>query len=241
MKIYGDSNSGNCLKVKWVCDHLRKPYTWIEIDTLKAETRTAGFLALNPAGQVPTVVFDDGQALAQSNAIIRYLARDSDLIPQDAFVAARMDAWLFWEQNSHEPYISVGRFQMVYLGKSQSELDPNLVKRGYVALDQLEQQLSRSRYLVGDSFSLADVSLLAYTRVAHEGGFDLARYAALDRMEQHLAGSRFFAGDAVSLADVSLLAYTRLAHEGGFDLGRYAAIRRWIGEAETKLGLQPAR
>ena len=134
MRIYGDEKSGNCLKVKWVCDYLRKPYTWIEIDTLKAETRTAEFLKLNPAGQVPTVVFDDGRALAQSNAIIRHLARDSDLIPADPFAVAKMDEWLFWEQYSHEPYVAVCRFQMVYLGKPVSDLDPDKVKRGYAAL-----------------------------------------------------------------------------------------------------------
>ena len=99
MKIYGDSNSGNCLKVKWVSDRLRLPYSWIEVDTMKGGSRTPDLLKLNPFGQVPTVLFDDGRALAQSNAIIRYLARDSDLIPQDAFVAARMDAWLFCSQN----------------------------------------------------------------------------------------------------------------------------------------------
>ena len=88
---------------------------------------------------------------------------------------------MFWEQNSHEPYVAVCRFQMVYLGKPQGALDPNLVKRGYAALDQLERQLSLSRFLVGDSFSLADVALLAYTRVAHEGGFDLSRYGAIGR------------------------------------------------------------
>ena len=196
MKIYGDTNSGNCLKVKWVCDHLALPYEWISVDTLKGETRTTEFLKLNGAGQVPTVVLDNGGVLAQSNAIIRYLARGSDLIPRDAFAEAKMDEWLFWEQYSHEPYIAVCRFQMVYLGKPASELDPEKVKRGY---------------------------------------------AALDRMEQHLAANRFFAGDDVSLADVSLLAYTRVAHEGGFDLGRYAAIRRWIGEAETFLGLPKVR
>ena len=175
MRIYGDSNSGNCLKVKWVCDHLRQPYAWIETDTLKGETRTAAFLKLNPAGQVPTVVFDDGRTLAQSNAIIRYLARDSDLIPIDPFDAAKMDEWLFWEQYSHEPYIAVCRFQMVYLGKLASELDPEKVKRGYAALARMEAQLAATSFLVGDMFSLADVALLAYTRVAHEGGFDLAR------------------------------------------------------------------
>src|SRR3954462_13654570 len=87
MKIYGDTNSGNCLKVKWVCERLALPYQWIDVDTLKGETRTTEFLKLNGGGQVPTVVFDDGRVLAQSNAIIRYFARDSDLIPADSFAA----------------------------------------------------------------------------------------------------------------------------------------------------------
>jgi glutathione S-transferase len=181
MKIYGDSNSGNCLKVKWVCDKLALPYTWIAVDIMKQETRTAEFLRLNSAGQVPTVEFDDGRALAQSNAIIRYLARGSDLIPADSFDAAKMDEWLFWEQYSHEPYIAVCRFQMVYLGKGASELDPEKVKRGYAALTRMQQQLALTPFLVGDRLSLADVSLLAYTRLAHEGGFDLSDYPALCR------------------------------------------------------------
>ena len=151
MKIYGDTNSGNCLKVKWVCDHLALPYSWIAVDTLKGETRTAEFLKLNSAGQVPTVEFDDGRTLAQSNAIIRYLARGSDLIPSDAFAEAKMDEWLFWEQYSHEPYIAVCRFQMFYLGKPASDLDPDKVKRGYAALARMEHQLALTPFLVGDS------------------------------------------------------------------------------------------
>jgi glutathione S-transferase len=181
MKIFGDGSSGNCLKVKWVCDLLAVPYDWVEIDTMKGESRTPEFLKLNGAGQVPTVAFDDGRVLAQSNAIIRYLARGSDLIPADSFAAAKMDEWLFWEQYSHEPYIAVCRFQMVYLGKAVSDLDPEKIKRGYAALARMEHQLAATRFLVGESFSLADVSLLAYTRVAHQGGFHLDGYAALRR------------------------------------------------------------
>jgi glutathione S-transferase len=181
MKIYGDDNSGNCLKVKWVCDRLALPYDWIAVDTMKRETRTPQFLALNSAGQVPVVELDDGRTLAQSNAIIRYLARGSALIPQDSFAAAKMDEWLFWEQYSHEPYIAVCRFQMVYLGKPASALDPDKVQRGYAALERMERHLAGPRFLVGDAFSLADVALLAYTRVAHEGGFDLARYPSILR------------------------------------------------------------
>jgi len=119
--------------------------------------------------------------LAQSNAIIRYLARGSDLIPSDAFAAAKMDEWLFWEQYSHEPHVAVCRFQMVYLGKSAAELDPEKVKRGYAALDHLERHLAQNRFMVGAAFSLADVALVAYTRMADEGGFDLACYASIRR------------------------------------------------------------
>ena len=191
MKIYGDTDSGNCLKVKWVCDHLALPYTWVAVDTLKRESRTPQFLKLNSAGQVPVVEFDEGRTLAQSNAIIRYLARGSDLIPTDAFAAARMDEWLFWEQYSHEPYIAVCRYQMKFLGRPASDLDPDKVKRGYAALARMEHELAARRFLVGDTPTLADVALLAYTRLAHEGGFHLDGYASVRRWigetEQFLA------------------------------------------------------
>src|SRR5262249_40805667 len=95
MKIYGDSISGNCLKVKWVADLLGRPYVWIETDILQGQSRTAEFLALNPAGQVPLVVLDDGRPLAQSNAIIAHLAEGSDLIPADAYDRAKMFEWMF--------------------------------------------------------------------------------------------------------------------------------------------------
>jgi glutathione S-transferase len=190
VKIYGDSNSGNCLKVKWVSDRLALPYRWVEVDTRSGGSRTAEFLKFNPWGQVPAVEFDDGRTLAQSNAIIRYLARGSDLIPLDNYAAAKMDEWLFWEQYSHEPYVAVCRFQMKYLGKPASDLDPEKVKRGYAALARMEHQLAATPFLVGATVSLADVSLLAYTRLAHEGGFHLDGYASLRRWigetERHL-------------------------------------------------------
>jgi glutathione S-transferase len=181
MKIHGDLNSGNCLKVKWICDHLALPYEWVDVDMAKGDTRTPAFLKLNPAGQVPVVAFDDGRALAQSNAIIRYLARDSALVPADPFLAAKMDEWLFWEQYSHEPYIAVCRFEMVYLGRSQGELDTEKVKRGYFALARMEHQLQRARFLTGEAFTLADVALLPYTRLAHEGGFHFDGYESVRR------------------------------------------------------------
>ena len=179
MRIYGDSISGNCLKVKWVADHLGVPYRWIDVDVVNGGARTAAFLGLHPDGQVPAVVLSDGRTLAQSNAIIFHLAEGSDLIPTDPYDRAVMLKWLFWEQYSHEPYIAVARFQVKSLGKPPASLDPKLVERGYAALRRIDEAAARSGYLVGDRLTLADVSLVAYTRMADEGGFDLSPYPAL--------------------------------------------------------------
>lgn len=176
MKIYGDSISGNCLKVKWTAEFLGLTHDWIETDILKGESRTPTYLALNPAGQVPLVVLDDGRPLAQSNAIILHLAEGSALIPTDAYDRARMLEWMFWEQYSHEPYVAVARFHMKYLGKPAADLEPRLVERGAAALQRLEDGLADTPFLVGGTVSLADVALVAYTRVAHEGGFSLGVY-----------------------------------------------------------------
>ena len=176
LTIYGDSISGNCLKVKWTADHLGLSYDWIEIGVLTGETRTPQFLAMNPAGQVPAVILDDGRGLAQSNAIILHLAEGSDLIPADAYDRARMFEWLFWEQYSHEPYVAVARFKVKYLGQDFASLEQRLVDRAYGALQRLEDGLADSAFLVGDTLTLADVALVAYTRVAHEGGLSLDAY-----------------------------------------------------------------
>ncbi|MGH6816765.1 MAG: glutathione S-transferase family protein [Hyphomicrobiaceae bacterium] len=174
MKIYGDLGSGNCLKVKYTVDYLRLPYVWVPVDILKGESRTAEFLRVNPAGQVPAVDLGDGRCLAQSNAIVRFLARGSSLLPDDGFTQAKIDEWLFWEQYSHEPYIAVCRFHMHYLKRSKDTRDPQRVARGEAALDLMERHLDARTWFVGETPTVADVALVAYTRVAHEGGFDLA-------------------------------------------------------------------
>ena len=190
MLIYGDSRSANCLKVKWTADFLGRTYDWIETDILQGESRTPAYLAMNPAGQVPTVILDDGRPLSQSNAIITYLAEGSALIPSDPYDRGRMLEWMYWEQYSHEPTIAVARFQLAFLGNPRESLDPKLVERGKAALARLELGLARSRYLVSDRLSLADIALVGYTRWAHEGGFDLARYPKIrnwiSRLEQDL-------------------------------------------------------
>ena len=176
IRIFGDSISGNCLKVKFVCDVLHIPYEWDDVDVLKGESRAPAFLAMNPAGQVPVVLLSDGRTIAQSNAIMLYLAEGSNLIPGDAFQRAKMMEWLFWEQYSHEPYIAVARFQVVYQHKPVAELEPRLVERGNAALARLDTALRTRPFLGGDAMTLADISLVAYTRMAHQGGFDLGAY-----------------------------------------------------------------
>lgn len=174
MKIYGDPISGNCLKVKWTADALGLPYTWVPIDIMKGESRVPAYLEKFPQGQVPAVELADGHTLAQSNAIIRYLARGSRLLPDDAYAQAKIDEWLFWEQYSHEPYVAVCRFQMKYLGRTKAERDAWRVERGEKALDHVEHQLRSRDYLAGPATTIADIAVLAYTRLADEGGFDLA-------------------------------------------------------------------
>jgi glutathione S-transferase len=178
--IYGDAISGNCLKVKWVCERLAIPFAWVDVNVVNRETRGDDFLAMNPAGQVPTIVLDDGRPLAQSNAIMLYLAVGTTLIPTDPYQRAKMFEWLFWEQYSHEPTVAVVRFQMKYLGRPRSELDPALIAKAEAALALLEQALAGRPYLVGDDLTLADIALVAYTRFAHDGGFELAHYPALE-------------------------------------------------------------
>lgn len=178
LTLYGNSISGNCLKPKWTADLLGVDYDWVEIDILAGESRTPEFLALNPSGQVPVLRVPARGPLEQSNAIILFIAEGegSDLIPNNRFRRAEMMAWLFWEQYSHETAIAVRRFRKAYLGLPDDEIDPALLTKGYAALARMEKQLSQTACIVGDDLSLADIALVAYTRVAHEGGYDLAAY-----------------------------------------------------------------
>jgi glutathione S-transferase len=179
------------MKVRWTADYLQRSYEWIETSVLSGETRSPEFLALNRAGQVPLVILDDGRPLAQSNAILLHLAEGSDLIPADAYERAKMLEWMFWEQYSHEPYVAVARFQMKYLGKTAAELDPKLVARGEAALRRLDEAVAEHLFLADERVTLADVALVAYSRVAEEGGFRLSEFPSLrrwiGRVEQALA------------------------------------------------------
>jgi len=179
LRIYGDSISGNCLKVKWTAEKNGRPFEWVEINIMKGESRTPEYLAINPWGQVPAVVLEDGRPLAQSNAIMLHLAEGTALIPANAYERAQMFEWLFWEQYSHEPAVAVARFKVRYEGLAPADLDPVLVRKSHAALARMENHLAGRTFLVGSALSLADIALVAYTRMAPEGGFDLAAYPAI--------------------------------------------------------------
>jgi glutathione S-transferase len=183
LTLYGDSISGNCMKPKWTADLLGIPYDWVEVDILQGGTRTEDFLAVNSAGQVPLARWPDGRALPQSNAIMLYLAEQagSELVPADPFRKAQMMSWLFWEQYSHETAIAVRRFHKHYLKTPDDQIDPQLLAKGRRALGVMELQLTYTDWLVGDAMTLADIALVAYTRVAHEGGFDLSEFPSVER------------------------------------------------------------
>lgn len=179
LTIYGDSISGNCLKARWVAERLRVPFVWKETSVVGRATRTPEFLALNPWGQVPLAVLADGRTLSQSNAIMLHLAEGSSLIPADAYERAKMFEWLFWEQYSHEPVIAVRRFRVKFQNLRGDERDRELATKGANVLARMEAALTESPYFAGAALSLADIALVAYTRWAEDGGYDLAPLHAL--------------------------------------------------------------
>jgi glutathione S-transferase len=181
MLLYDSPLSGNCYKVRLLLAHLGIPYERHSLDVIDRSDRPELIGHLNPALRVPTIVFDDGRALAESNAIIWYLADGTPWIPEDAFERAQVLQWQFFEQYDHEPTIAVARFMLSVSGEPEryaAEL-PTKQAGGYRALDAMERHLQGRAYLVGDSPTLADISLYGYTHVADEAGLDLSGYPAI--------------------------------------------------------------
>ena len=191
LKVYGDYRSGNCYKIKLMLSLLGLPYEWQAVDILGGDTQTEAFLAKNPNGKIPVLELEDGTCLWESNAILNFLADGSDFLPTEPRLRTQVLQWQFFEQYSHEPYVAVARFIQLYQGlpaERQKEYEECHV-RGYKALKVMELQLSRTPYLVGEHYSIADIALYAYTHVADEGGFDLTPYPAvrgwLERVASH--------------------------------------------------------
>ena len=181
LKVHGMSTSGNCHKVRMVLEALKLPYTWNEVDTRDGTTRTPEFLAMNPNGKAPVLEIEPGLFLPESNAILFYLADETPLLPSDRLKRARVLQWMFFEQYSHEPYIAVARFLRRFHPDpaSQRALADSRMDGGYRALEVMEQHLAQEPFFVGGRYTIADIALYAYTHVADEGGFDLARFPAV--------------------------------------------------------------
>ena len=190
LRIYGDSQSGNCYKIKLLLYILSIEHEWIHVDILAGETHTDEFKKMNPNSRIPVLLLANGSILTESNAILNFLAEGSEYLPKDRYLRAQVLQWQFFEQYSHEPFIATARYINKYLGLPKERRAEFEAKQegGHKALSVLEQQLSRSDFLVGASLTIADISLYAYTHVAHEGGFDLEGYVAIrrwiDRIEQ---------------------------------------------------------
>lgn len=180
-KVYGDYRSGNCYKIKLMLELLGIEYQWVAIDILKGETQTEAFLGKNPNGKIPVLELDDGTCLWESNAILNFLADGSEFLPSEPRLRTQVLQWQFFEQYSHEPYVAVARFIQLYQGMpaERGEEYQVCLVRGHKALKVMEQQLSRTPFLVGEHYSIADITLYAYTHVAAEGGFDLSAYPAI--------------------------------------------------------------
>ncbi|WP_290537180.1 MULTISPECIES: glutathione S-transferase family protein [Alcanivorax] len=188
--LYEFASSGNCYKLRLAMTQLGIPFRRIEKDITRGETRTAEFLAINPNGRIPVLVTQDNKMLPESNAALWYLARDSKLMPEEAFEQAQVLQWMFFEQYNHEPNIATSRYWIHVLGEKEKYAEALAEKqqKGHDALRVMESHLSGRDFFVGSDYSIADIALYAYTHVAGQGGFSLEDYPAiqawLKRVEQ---------------------------------------------------------
>ncbi|MCL1633484.1 glutathione S-transferase family protein [Luteimonas sp. SX5] len=182
ISVYGYSVSGNCHKLRLLLEQLGRRYRWVEIDSSKGESRTPEYLAKNANGRVPIIELEDGRVLAESNAILCYLAEGTPYLPADAWQKAQALSWMFFEQYSHEPYVAVARFIRGWTPADSPRRAAELARcmeRGHQALAVMEKHLAANAWFTGSEYGIADIALFAYTDVAHHGGFDLGRYPAV--------------------------------------------------------------
>lgn len=189
-RLYDYPPSGNGYKVRLLLSQLEAPFEYVALDILKGETRTAEFLAKNPNGRIPLLELEPGSYLAESNAILVYLAKETPFLPTDPLRQAQVLSWMFFEQYSHEPNIATPRFWLCHgpeLDEYQKIALPQKQEQGYQALAVMEQHLANHRYFVAEQYTIADIALYAYTHVADEGGFDLERFSHVSRWLRDVA------------------------------------------------------
>jgi len=181
MRLYDFLSSGNGYKVRLLLALLGVPFERVELDIVAGATRTPRFLALNPNGRIPLLELDDGRRLAESNAILFYLADGTAFLPDERFARSQVLQWMFFEQYSHEPNVATVRYWLHHLDLTPERRAAIEEKRrlGHAALGVMEGHLAERAFFVGERYTIADIALYAYTHVADEGGFDLAPYPAV--------------------------------------------------------------
>lgn len=184
MKLYGMTDSGNCYKPRLLLAKLGQPFVHVETSSRDGTTRKAEFLAMNPNGKVPLLELDDGRFIAESNAILLYLAEGTRFLPQDRYDRAIVHQWLFFEQYNHEPNIAVRRSLLKYPERAAMATPERLhatLAGGTQALGVMERQLAQTPFVAGDALTVADIALYAYTHDAESGGYDLGAFPAVTR------------------------------------------------------------
>lgn len=188
MKLYNSSLSGNCYKVRLLLSQLRREFETVEIDVVQRENRAKEMPADAPSLRVPLLQLDDGRYLPESNAILCWLARGTDLYPTDPWANAQVLRWMFFEQNHVEPTIAVARYIQTILGKADErpELMEHLRRAGRDALSRLNAQLERTPFLCGDAYTVADIANLGYAPLGAEAGIDMDPYPAIPRWVERI-------------------------------------------------------
>jgi glutathione S-transferase len=181
LTLYDYLDSGNGYKVRLLLAQLGVRYRYVELDITQGATRTPQFLAKNPNGRIPVLELEDGQTLAESDAILWYLGDGSALVPEGRLARGQVLQWMFFEQYSHEPYVATPRFIVRHLpadSPRRAEL-PDRLRRGREALAVMESHLRNRPFFVSERYSIADIALYAYTHVADEGGHQIADFPAI--------------------------------------------------------------
>lgn len=192
LKLYSMQSSGNCYKVRLLLAKLETPFRLVDVDVLRGENRTPEFLMKNPEGRVPLLGLPGGLFLAESNAMLAYLAEGTPYLPQDRLARAETLRWMFFEQHSHEPAIAAARFwlKLVRGGRDLRTHDiDRWMEEGHAALGVMERHLARRPFFVDGELSIADIALYAHTHVAEEGDFDLSPYSAVRAWIDRVAAS----------------------------------------------------
>ena len=181
--LFGNLESGNVHKVQLILHYIHRPFRRVEVYQTLNQPRRPEFLQLNPIGKIPVVLLDNGDILSESNAILFYFAQDTSLWPDEPRAQTEVLRWLFFEQYSHEPTLSGIRYLSRYTENPQQHTEQiqRLKPKARYALEAMENQLRKHRWLTSDSCSIADYALYPYTRFADESGFNLTRYPDIER------------------------------------------------------------